>query len=198
MPETPPITLPPISGPSREECDYLLGAYIGRWGNVEVAIAELIRKLLDTDMTTSRIILRALGDMRVHHEIAAELGKHRLNNSDYGNLQKLLDRVKTAATRRNRIIHGTWIMHIEMGDPPNPRPLIAKSARWYRRYEPSQQDEFDKLMTGKIPEINAAYNFWPEDLKRDVERAGILAREINSFARSVTLKAPRIPLPIEW
>jgi hypothetical protein len=77
MSEPPPIHLPPngISGPSLQECDLILGIYMRMWGNVESAVAELIRKLLDTDMTTSQIVIRALADMRAQREMLAELGK---------------------------------------------------------------------------------------------------------------------------
>src|SRR6476619_3453055 len=130
----PPIQLPPegISGPSREECDYLLGVYIRNWGDVERSVAGLIRKLLNNDIITAQIVLRALGDMRSHREIASELGRHRLRKEDLDTLEKLLRRVKSATTRRSRIVHGQWMLNITMGTPPNEDSLTAKSAKWMR------------------------------------------------------------------
>jgi hypothetical protein len=196
----PPIQLPPesISGPSREECDYLLGVYIRTWGDVEGSVANLISKLLDTDTITSRIVIRALGNMMSQREIASELGRHRLRKQDFDLLEKLLERVKSAATRRNRIVHGYWMMHIQMGDIPNTKPLTAKSAKWVRMYDPSQRDEYEKLMTGKHQKLNSAYQFWPDDLKREIEKAVALAKSIDDLTKVIVLQSPRIPLPVEW
>jgi hypothetical protein len=92
------------------------------WGNVESAVAEVIRNLLETDMTTSQIVIRALTDMRAQREMLAELGKHRLIDEDRATLDGLLGLVKSAATRRNRLVHGKWILHLNMGRDPTRSP----------------------------------------------------------------------------
>jgi hypothetical protein len=198
MAEPPPIHLPPISGPSPQECDLILGMYMRMWGNVERAVAELIRKLLDTDMTTSQVVIRALGDMRAQRELAAELGKHRLIDEDRPDLDGLLQRIKSAATKRNRLVHGKWILHLQMRKPPNPKPLTAKSAKWVRVYEPVDREEVLALGTGRNQKLNAAFQFWPERIVREAEAAQILARDLEAFVKRSTLKPPRIPLPVEW
>ncbi len=200
MSTAPPIHLPAegISGPSREECDYVLGTYIRLWGDVEGGMAELIRKLLDTDMTTSQIVIRALADMRVQREMAEELGKHRLTKNSLTFLTRILDRVKSMATKRNRMVHGKWILRLKMGKRPNPQPLTAESAKWVRIYHPSNQDDIAGLMSGRSQKLKAAYEFSPERIAQEAEAAKELAKDLNDFANSLTLKPPRIPLPVEW
>lgn len=199
MPSPPQINLPPITGPSKDECDYILGAYMRRWGNVEIAMASLIRKLLDTDMTTAQIVIRALQNMQAQRELALELGKHRLKNTtDVKTLDKLMDRVKSAATRRNRIVHGTWTVFLEMPPKPAPKPLTAKSAKWVRRYDPVMAEDQEKLMTRKSQKLAAAYEFCPEQIVEDANRAVTLSKDIEEFTKSAPLKPPRIPLPVEW
>ncbi|GAK44679.1 hypothetical protein M2A_1178 [Tepidicaulis marinus] len=198
MSDLPPIKLPPISGPSIEECDYVLGVYMRKWGQVEMAVASLIRKLLDTDITTSQIVIRALNNMQAQREMAAELGRHRLKKADQENLERLLEKLKKAATRRNRIIHGTWILQIEMGPKPRPKPLTAKSAKWYRIYHPSQVSEQKALMGGKSEKLKANYTFWPDQIRKDAKDADNLAKKINELAEKVSLQPPSVPQPQEW
>src|ERR1700730_2897686 len=197
MSEPSPIHLPPngISGPSLQECDLILGIYMRMWGDVESAVAEVIRKLLDTDITTAQIVIRALPDMRAQREMIAELGKHRLVDEHRANLDGLMSRVKSAATKRNRLVHGKWILHLEMGKPPNPKPLIAKPEKWVRVYEPVDRDEHLALATGRNQKLNAAYQFWPERIGREAANAQALAKDLQDFAKQATLKPPRIPLP---
>lgn len=169
------------------------------WGIVEIEMASLIRKLLDTDMTTAQIVIRALQNMQTQRELALELGKHRLKKAtDVKALDKLMGRVKSAATRRNRIVHGAWILFLEMPPRPAPKPLTAKSAKWLRRYDPVTAEDQEKLITRKSQKLVAAYDFWPEQIVEDANRAVALSKEIEEFTESASLKPPRIPLPVEW
>jgi hypothetical protein len=188
-----------IEGPSGEECDRALGVYMRMWGQVETTVNILIHKLLDTDdVTTVQIIILSVGNMRAQLEFAIELGKHRLQPNDADNLEKILERIKNATTRRNNIVHGTWMLFLTMGTPPNPKPLVAKSGRWIRVYRPPHQEDMHELMTGKNQKLNHKYKFTPEQIMLDAETAHNLSKELNAFLVAVTLKPPRIPLPVEW
>ena len=106
--------------------------------------------------------------------------------------------VKSAATKRNRLVHGKSILHLEMGTPPNPKPLTAKSAKWVRVYEPVDREERLALATGRNQKLSAAYQFWPERIGREAANAQALARDLQDSAKQARLKPPRIPLAIEW
>lgn len=198
MSQPPPINLPPLTGPSPQECDAILGTYIRRWGEVEFSLERLIWKLLETDPISAQIVFRALGDVRSQRELAIELGHHRLYKADFEALDGFMSRLKAAATKRNRIVHGRWMLHIEMGPPPNPHPLTAKSQRWMRIYDPAQRDEFEKLHAGKSQKLNSAYRFWPDDILAEEVKARDLSSEIGLFLDRMSLRPPRIPLPVEW
>jgi len=187
-----------IDGPSGEECDRALGVYMRMWGQVETAMNLLIHKLLDTDVSTAQIVIIAVGNMRAQLEFAIELGKHRLNTADADQLERILERLKTTNTRRNHIVHGTWMLFLTMGTPPNPKPLKAKSGRWIRVYGPPQREDLKELMSGKNQKLEHKYKFAPEQIMLDAEAAHNLAKELNSFVVAVKLKPPQIPLPVEW
>lgn len=199
MSDRPPLEMSNISGPSREECDFILGVYMRCWGYVETAMFLLIRKLLDTDITTAQIVVRSLTNMQAQREMTLELGKYRLKKQpDVDALDKLMKRLKAAATRRNRIVHGAWILFIEMPPKPDPRPLKAKSSRWLRSYDPIQAEDREMLMRGKSQKLAAAYRFWPEQIIEDAKKASSLAEDIGVLTDKAELKPPVIPLPVEW
>ena len=179
------------TGPSRQECDYLLGVYLGMWGTVEAAMMMLIHKLMDTDMTTTQIVILALGEIRRQRELTAELGRHRLSETDAKSLELLMGRLEKAAVRRNRIVHGQWIYWIEKDQK------IGRKTSWIRLYRPTQQQDTVELLRGKNPKLNGAYKFPPDQIRRDIETAGSLTRDLGKFTNSVTLKPPKVPLPVE-
>ncbi len=199
MSKPPDIELPPLTGPSREECDYTLGVYMRVWGAVETAVSQLIQKFLDTDPISAQIVIRTVGSMHAQREMASELGLHRLAKaSDRQTLKKLMRRLKSANTKRNRIVHGAWQLVIVMGEKTRATPLRAKSQEWIRSYTPSEDAVFQELMQGKNKKLNAAYKFPPDSIISHAKSSQSLAEDIISFANAAQLRPPRIPQHVEW
>lgn len=181
-----------------EECDKCLGLYMRVWDQLEYQVFALFHKLVDTDITTAHTIFRSGINLRAVQEITLQLGKNRLRQKDQSKLTALMARVKRAATKRNRIVHGSWTLMMKMGNPPNPKPLKAKSAEWIRQYRPTDKDDMDKLMRGKSQKLEAAYNFRPEQLVASTSQVKQIADDIGDFVKSLKLLPASIPKPIDW
>jgi hypothetical protein len=193
----PDIQLPEFEV-SAEECDKSLGVFMRAWDQIEIAIFQLLHKLVDTDITTAHTIFTSGIDLRTMRGIIEELGKYRFSSYDNGKLVPLLKRLKNAATRRNRIVHAHWTALIEMGPKPHPKPLKAKSATWARVYSPPDQETTKHLMSKRNQKARDAYVYGPARLESLAAEFRALARDVNSLTRSAQLLPPRIPLPVEW
>lgn len=183
---------------SVEECDRCLGHFMRTWDQIEMALFNMFRKLIDTDMVTANTIFRSGINLRTLREITQQLGKNRLQPADQAKLKALLGRFQKASTKRNRIVHGSWTIHLEMSPKPRPKPLTAKSAKWIRQSLPSDREEFEKLMRGKSKKLEAAYLFTPKQLVATASHVQKIAGDMNDFTNSVALLPASDPRPVDW
>ncbi|WP_430396683.1 hypothetical protein [Ferrovibrio sp.] len=193
--ENDPISFPEPST-TEEQCDYTLGVYMRCWGELEITQQLLFAKLLETDITSASIVFSAL-DQRKLRDVSLQLGKTRLQQKHYNDLEKLIKRCANAATKRNRIVHGFWQLKLVMGPSPNPKPLMAQSAHWERIYNPLDRDELYALRSGKDKSVVEKYCFTPERLIDFAKDVRLLANEVGKFAKEIVLLPVSIPRPID-
>jgi hypothetical protein len=193
---------PPISIPnpdvSREECDQCLGSFMRTWDLLELAVFNLFHKLVDTDIATALTLMHSGIDLRTLRNIIQQLGQNRLQTKDQAILTDILRRVDKAATKRNRIVHGAWMLELKMGPPPQPQPLTALSATWIRQYRPTDRRDFENLMRGKSQKLEAAYKFGPKQLGAAASQVEQIAKDIRKFSEALTFLPALDPQPVEW
>jgi hypothetical protein len=174
------------------ECDRLLGLYFRAWNKLEHGLVELFTMLLGAHATAARIIVASGIGQQTLREITLALAGQWLKHSDAEILRKLLDRVKRAATKRNRLAHGTWQLDIKINKPgPN-------TATWIRFYEPSNPRLYSQ-MHGRRPsqKIRDDYIFTVARINRIAEETYDLSREIETFSKGVSIVPFPEPQPIE-
>lgn len=190
-----PITVPKEAYQNTEQqCDFVLGQYFRGWGQVEHAMFDMFHKLSGTDITTANIIFSAGIDYRTMRGICDALGKVRLNGPEYRTLVKLLDRVKTVATTRNRLVHGAWFGDVVIDDED---ALKAKSVEWMRLYRPTDPEAFERMFGPHKDQKTRATHLY--SLKRIVElteEASKLGKAIRNFLEGVQLLPIRVPQPV--
>ena len=196
------MPLPDIQIPepdvSQADCDQALGTFFRCWDQLELALFNLLHKLLDSDVGTARILFYSDMNLRTMREIIGQLGKHRLKQNDHRKLIALTRRLKNAATKRNRIVHGTWTLFLTMPPPPRAKPLRAESVKWVRQYNPIDGDKLGELALGKNEKLNSAYQFSPKRLitcGKDVLR---LVKDMNEFTALIALLKVQNPQPVDW
>lgn len=118
----------------------------------------------------------------------ASIGRNRLNKKAFEKLDKLLIRVKTQATFRNRIVHGTWMMAIKIHRHKNGTE-VKRTNKWVRWYQPSDPEMVRKMMgPPKNSKLLADYQFDIPRLNQLAEAAFDLGQEIKAFSESVKLE----------
>lgn len=193
------LTIKNIEGPGIEECSYILGTYMSAWGSIEIAMALLIRKLLDTDPTTASIVIRGLSTMRAQIDLAEQLGHHRLKGSDLDTLKTNMVAVTKGNTTRNRLVHGIWRLMITVNSENTKKMTkpVAESAKWARTYDPTSREETERLWKGNDQKMQSKYIFYPERINEEAAKAKSLAKDVQTFTESLSLLPPTIPQPLD-
>jgi len=191
------IQLPDKISPPIAECDQRLGEYMRYYNQLEIALHAIFEKLLDTNITAARVISNPMSAQSLRDAIKS-LGGARLKKPLFLELEKLLDRAKTCAGKRNFIVHGVWQIQIHINRHKNGQEM-SRTAFWARWYEPSDPATI-KEMYGppRKPALIAKHKFTPAEITKMGELAFALAKELNAFTDKVALEPylPREPLPI--
>jgi hypothetical protein len=157
----------------------------------------LFAKLLDTNVPAASAIFHAI-DPRAQRDIASALGRQRLSDDEFGLLAALLDRVKTAAAIRNRIVHGNWQIKIRISRHQNGTET-GRSATWFRFYEPADPDELQRMFgPGRDRSLLAAHQFSLGDIGAHAGHAAQLAADLGAFTDACRLGPPPNPQPLEF
>ncbi len=180
------IELPEDPYKKTGECDLALGSYMRGWDRLDMALFFLFHKLLGTYIPTANVIYHSGIDPRRMREIIKALGKLRLSGNDNRDLTDLLDRAKKATSKRNHIIHGSWMLDVEMRGPKG--QTKAHSTRWVRHYQPSDPTASHEMFTNKNQKLLSAYRFTPQQLIEAGNAAVFLATHIEAFTKSTILK----------
>jgi len=178
---------------NEQQCDLALGGFIRCWGHVEMAVFELFHKLSGTDIVTANIIFAAGIDQKTMREICKALGKERLKDDDFRYLDKLLERMKTAATTRNRLIHGVWQHHLIVDNKTN----TVTRAEWIRFYEPTDPETVPQIQRKRPNQkLLAAHVFKLDRILALAKEAAELGQHLLAFVTRVSLQPVRVPQPV--
>ncbi|UYN94373.1 MAG: hypothetical protein KIT25_20410 [Enhydrobacter sp.] len=177
---------------SEQDCDLAFGLYMRGWGQVEMSIGRLFERLSGTDVVTASIIVSAGIDQRTMRDICAALGQQRLDAKSYRQLQKLLERVKSAATTRNRLVHGVWFLELVIDDGTK----VANKAEWVRLYMPTDMETM-KRIHDKRPDqkLRSRHRFTLDRIAALGAEAHKLGREIMGWSDAAQLLPIRPPQP---
>lgn len=166
------------------------------WDQTEMAVSGLFTKLLDTGVTAGFVVFNIL-DARTSREVIHALGRLRLSDTEFTGLEALLKRLATAATTRNRIIHGHWQLTVRITHRDDGSEA-RRSARWFRFYQPSDPGELHRMHgKGKDRALLEAHRFSLKDMNQAAERAYQLGKDVAAFTESCRPKRLPDPKPIE-
>jgi hypothetical protein len=194
MTEAPPLKLSGPPEPPETECDQILGAYMRSWDQIDHAIFELFQKLVDTNQDAAYILFHSTTDAGARRQTIEALGNSRLKTADQIKLSSLLERMKKATARRNRLIHGKWAIAVNIHRDKHGAER-ARTATWMRTYMPTDLERISEMM--KTPKIRRQYEYNMQQIKNITAESRKLAYEIREFAQAVSLKPYVAPLPID-
>jgi len=158
---------------------------------MEIRLVPLFSKMLGTHQNATLVVLQAGINQPTLRDMLEALSYFRLPEHDQSKLTSLLRRWSTASTKRNRIVHGTWKLVINMVQGPSGKRDHTKS-EWKRIYEPANPEIKAHIFSEKgNPKTKAKYLFTLSDISRATEAVRTLANDINAFTEQIS------PLPFQ-
>ena len=194
MVEAPPIQLHGPPEPPVPECDRILGAYLRAWNQVEHGLSQLFTKLIDTNQDAAYIVFHGIPDAGARRRILEALANSRLNKAGQKKLFDLMERLANATQRRNRIIHGEWMMMIQIHRDKTGTER-ARTATWVRAYMPVDLELFHEMH--KNPKTRKQYRYEIKTIVNITNEAQKFARELMQFAESISLLPYVPPRPLD-
>jgi hypothetical protein len=148
-------------------------AVLDAWVKMEHQLGKLFYVLLKPiPYPRSQSLFTAINGFQAQREAVMALAEDTLENRQIiETISKLLDRGRSLATKRNRLVHGRW-KQVNVGSEVNPK---LKTARFYF---PANMRPFTAPNTN-IFSLKGSFIFLGDDLKRCESEFAALARDID-------------------
>ena len=177
-----------------EDRDRSMGAFIEFWDAVEGRMHNLFQTLAKTPYEITNTLISSYNGTKPLADAIGSMAEGVLPDVELKIFKNLLDRVRKMATKRNRIIHGHWLMTLNYDsvDGPNGSLLRPTGGKWERIYQPISPGERMGLIQGE-QKVDAKYKFSLERLGQEVENIYNLLEDFDKF----TFVLDKIILPEE-
>jgi len=196
MPEQ--ITLTDPIENTEFDCDLALGDFIRSWDQLEHQIGDLIQIFLDTHTKGAYAVMNCGIDHHKLRDLLTALSETRLKDTDKTKFARLMDRWKKFSTKRNRIIHGTWQLSVEITDELNQQGIKRTKARWRRLRPPSNINELSHIAKKKKTKIQSAYVFELDEIYQVGKDVRKFAKDIDAFLKKTKIMPFPDSLPVEF
>lgn len=174
-----------------EERDRVLGSLMGVWSEIESVLCGALRYLLNSDYETALTISSAVTQAELR-EIIDGLAQDVLDDQQFETLSKLMDRTKTLASQRNRIVHALWENEVEIGNDEKDRPVVTKF-EWVRVYVPTSPAERAALRDPKDQKQRAKYRFTLKSIFEAAKQMRQHRITLDSFLSGLPKRQPPPP-----
>lgn len=165
-----------IQEPTDDARHIALGRYMDTWSRLEAALGTMLSHATGIEYTKIHVLMNALGT-RGELDVITVLGPVGLNVDLQAALSKLLARIKTNNTRRNNIVHGSWILEIRILDWNG---QIGTRLNQYRYYEPSDPEAEQAVHLPENRDVRDKYLF-------SIQRIQALTRELSRLTNDIAI-----------
>ena len=158
------------STPPTDDRDIALGQFISAWGYLERELLTIFHLLIGTTFEIAFNIFLTGFRSSTLSDLLKALGQIKLQESEQKQLKNLCKEYTKAAEKRNKIVHGNWILeHNPSGSFPT---------KWVRLYFPidlsSMRNQINHTIKGK-------YRFTIDQLLKCCEEIEALTNDMRNF-----------------
>lgn len=175
-----------------EERDKVFGLFVECWDALESGLHHVFHLLAQTPYDVTNILIASYNGTKPIADATCALAELALRPDDLKVLNSLLDRVRSVATQRNRIIHGHWVMTLNYESIEGPQGVVFRptGGHWERIYQPISPSERQSLIMNDEQKIDAKYRFNLDRLLRVSQTLTALVDDLSAFSASLHAKLP--------
>lgn len=168
-----------VKEPNDDERHIALGRFMDAWSTLEDGVATMLSDATGIDLGTVPTFMNALG-MRGQLDVISVLGPAGLSDAQQKELAALLDRVKTKNTKRNHLVHGSWLLEYKL---LNRKDSLVRVVTQYRVYEPSDPALRDAIKDQSNRKERDKYMFSIARIHTLIEEVNVLRKDVSKFNR---------------
>jgi hypothetical protein len=175
-----------------EERDKVMGMFIECWDALETSLHHVFRLLARTPYDVTNVLISSFNGTKQIADAAYALAELVLQPDDLKAVDKLLDRVRSVATQRNRIVHGHWVMglHYESIEGPHGVVFRPNGGDWERVYQPVSPTERQSLAVHDQQKVASKYRFSLDRLMQVCQTVLVLVDDLSTFSQLLSSKLP--------
>jgi hypothetical protein len=156
--------------PPIDDRDITMGQFMDVWSALENKLFLFFWKLIGTNFYIARAIFSTGIQTTNLSELLISISPFRLTDSEQKTLKTLCKRYRSAAQKRNKIVHGVWYIETK-----------ADKSQWARIYSPINYQLRDEIHNPQNQKIHSAYRFTVRQLKEVVKQIKILHTDFNNL-----------------
>lgn len=150
--------------------DITLGQFMDAWSSLENKLFIFFWKLIGTNFYIARAIFSTGIQTTNLSELLISIAPFRLTDLEQKTLKTLCKRYRSAAQKRNRIVHGVWYIETK-----------ADNSQWVRIYSPINYQLRDEIYNPQNQKIRSAYRFTIRQLTEVVNQIKTLHKDFNNL-----------------
>jgi hypothetical protein len=153
----------------------------------------IFRDLLGTEWEVATAIFASMGTKQMMDVLMA-LGAIRLNEVGAKRLKGLCERLGKQNTKRNSIVHGTWVATVIIDDHDATQMKITTT--WVRTYTPVQYEKAKHAGRYDLPGIGETSSFTIPQMQTAAKQVATLMGDLANFHECIpSLRKPVPPSP---
>lgn len=136
-----------IRNPTTDDHHIALGKFLDAWSGLEVAVFSAVAKLFGTDIQRATILSGLVGTRGLVDLLGAL--SQLAPQIPLGQVTRLADRLKELNTKRNKIVHGHWLLEAVIYLNDNEAQLKTRLFRFYTPNNPAVTESLKDLKNQK-------------------------------------------------
>jgi hypothetical protein len=166
------------------------------WDQIEIRLLPLFSKMLGTHQNATLVLLQVGINQPTLRDTLEALGSFRIKEADRITLNSLLRRWNRASTKRNRLVHGRWMLNIQMIEGPSGKRDHTK-ASWQRYYPTADREITQKIFTKGDQKLRASHLFTLNEIESATSDLKKLSQDIEAFTDQLSVLPFEDPQPLE-
>lgn len=167
-----------VSPPDMDPYHVSLGRFMNDWGRLESSMHHLFARLFGSEKDKCNAISRSFSGKSLR-DLLENLSATACSPGSHKKLVKLLERFSKVNTKRNKIVHGNWVIEVMLLDGDNGSTQIRVDT--YRETAGLNREVYDAMQNIKSQRIRAANLFNIDAINAVARDTKALAADFHEF-----------------
>jgi hypothetical protein len=166
--------------------DAIFGMFIEKWDRVERLLGTAFYSVVGQSHETAETLFASYTGTKQIADVLLGLTERSLKPPLLKEFANLLDRVRKFATKRNKLIHGQWQMHVQLDTVQGPDGIVLRQSHgeWKRVYMPIGPSDREKIAVNPDDQANQKNVFTLNAIAREIRTLDSLLSDFQDLVNN--------------